>query len=260
MDKSYAYDGITLRYEDEGEGSPLLLLHGWGCDRGIWRALRPLLTPRFRVISVDFAGFGRSDEPKRVWGVEEYTRSIERLVEELGIARPTLVGHSFGGRVAILYSSRNPVDRIILTDAAGIKPRRPLSYYYKVYSYKALKRLLPLLVGGARAGQLIEQRRARTGSSDYNNSSPMMRAILSKCVGEDLCRVMPEIKAPALLFWGDRDTATPPGDAMRMKSLIAGSQLVMAEGCGHFAMIENFDLFSDTVLRFLDIEQQPIAR
>ncbi len=188
--------------------------------------------------------------------MEEYTRSIEQLARELEIDSPTLVGHSFGGRVAILYSSRNAARRVVLTDAAGIRPHRPISYYYKVYSYKLLKRLLPVMVGGGRARQLIEQRRAKTGSSDYNNASPMMRAILSKCVGEDLRGVMPAITAPVLLFWGDRDTATPLSDARTMERLIPDARLVVAHGCGHFAMIENGELFRRTIAQFLDIEQQ----
>lgn len=256
MENSYRYDGITLRYDVEGEGETLLLLHGWGCDREIWKQIRPLLSRHYRVVSVDFAGFGRSDEPTTVWGVEEYTRSIEQLARELEIDSPTLVGHSFGGRVAILYSSRNAARRVVLTDAAGIRPHRPISYYYKVYSYKLLKRLLPVMVGGGRARQLIEQRRAKTGSSDYNNASPMMRAILSKCVGEDLRGVMPAIGAPVLLFWGDRDTATPLSDARTMERLIPDARLVVAHGCGHFAMIENGELFRRTIAQFLDIEQQ----
>lgn len=255
MEKSYIYDRITLRYDDDGEGEPLLLLHGWGCESNVWNGIKPVLVKHFRVISVDLAGFGRSDEPQSVWGVEEYTRSIEALAKEIGAERPILVGHSFGGRISILFASRNAVSRVVLADSAGIKPRRPLSYYYKVYTYKAMKRLLPLLVGGNRARQLIEQRRARSGSSDYNNASPMMRAILSKCVNEDLCRVMPKIEAPTLLFWGDRDTATPIADARRMERLIPDAGLVVAEGCGHFAMTENFPLFAASISRFLDIEQ-----
>lgn len=255
MEKSYIYDRITLRYDDEGEGEPLLLLHGWGCESSVWNGIRPILAKHFRVISVDLAGFGRSDEPQSVWGIEDYTRSIEALTKEIGAQRPILVGHSFGGRISILFASRNAASRVILADSAGIKPRRPLSYYYKVYSYKAMRRLLPLLVGGNRARQLIEQRRAKSGSADYNNASPMMRAILSKCVNEDLCSVMPKIEAPTLLFWGDRDTATPIADARRMEQLIPDAGLVVAQGCGHFAMTENFPLFAASVTRFLNIEQ-----
>lgn len=254
MDGRYTYDGIELAYHIEGEGDTIMLLHGWGCDGTIWNPSLELLARSYRVIAVDFAGFGRSAEPRSVWGVEEYTRSIEALVAELGIVRPTLVGHSFGGRVSILYASRNEVARVVLTDAAGVKPRRTWSYYRKVYTYKLLKRALPLLIGNRKAQMLLEQRRAASASSDYNRATPMMRAILSKCVNEDLCHVMPAIKCPVLLFWGDKDTATPLADAHKMQSLIPDAGLVVAEGAGHFAMLEQPELWRASIKSFLKIE------
>ena len=254
MEARYTYDNIELAYTIEGEGDTVILLHGWGCDHNIWKATSELLRNHFRVVAVDFAGFGLSAEPREVWGVEEYTRSIEALVKNLGVERPTLVGHSFGGRVSILYASRNDVRRVILTDAAGVKPRRTMSYYRKVYTYKLMKRTLPLLIGERKAQMLLEERRARSASSDYNRATPMMRAILSKCVNEDLCGVMPKIKAPVLLFWGDRDTATPISDAHKMKSLIPDAGLVVAEGAGHFAMLEQPELWRGSLKSFLNIE------
>lgn len=254
MDTRYTYDGVELCYSVEGEGDSVVLLHGWGCDKSIWIATRELLSTRFRVISVDFAGFGGSAEPKAVWGVEEYTRSIEALLRELRVEAPTLIGHSFGGRVSILYASRNEVRRVVLTDAAGVKPKRSWRYYYKVYSYKLMKRALPLLIGERKAQMLIEQRRASSASSDYNRATPMMRAILSKCVNEDLCRFMPNVKAPVLLFWGDRDTATPLSDAHKMQRLMPDAGLVVAEGAGHFAMLEQRELWQASLKSFLKME------
>ena len=254
MDARYRYDGIELAYSIEGEGDTIILLHGWGCDRNIWKPTSELLRQHFRVVAVDFAGFGRSAEPQTTWGVEEYTRSIEALVKELGIECPTLIGHSFGGRVSILYASRNKVRSIVLTDAAGVKPRRSLSYYRKVYSFKLMKHLLPLLIGNRKAQMLIEQRRAKSGSSDYNRATPTMRAILSKCVNEDLCHVMPKISAPTLLFWGDKDIATPLSDAHKMQRLIPDTGLVVAEGAGHFAMLEQKEVWMAALKSFLKIE------
>jgi pimeloyl-ACP methyl ester carboxylesterase len=213
-----------------------------------------MLKEHYRVIAVDFAGFGNSNEPKDVWGVEEYTRSIEVLLSSLGVVRPTLVGHSFGGRVSILFASRNEVARVVLTDAAGVKPKRSLTYYRKVYTFKFLKRALPVLIGKQKASILIEQRRSKAGSSDYNRATPMMRAILSKCVNEDLCNVMPKIAAPVLLFWGDMDTATPLADAKRMERLMPEAGLVVAKGAGHFAMLEQAELWQATVKSFLKIK------
>ena len=220
MDKFFTYNGIRLHYEDCGEGHPILLLHGWGCNATTFNAIRPFLEARFRVLTVDFAGFGQSDEPSEAWGVEEYTRSIEALAQAEGVENPILIGHSFGGRVSIVYASRNKVQKVMLVDAAGVKPKRSLNYYRKVYTFKLIKKLLPLFVGKARAEKIIEQRRAKAGSSDYSQASPKMRAILSKVVNEDLCHLMPKIAAPTLLFWGEIDTATPLADAKKMEKLI----------------------------------------
>lgn len=254
MDCRYKYNGIELSYSIEGEGDAVVLLHGWGCDKSIWKSSIEALQSHFRVVAVDFAGFGASQEPDSVWGVEEYTRSVEALLRELGIQCPTLVGHSFGGRVSILYASRNEVKRVVLTDAAGVKPRRSFTYYRKVYTYKLLKRALPLLIGQKKAQMLLDQRRAKSGSSDYNRATPMMRAILSKCVNEDLCYVMPRISAPVLLFWGDMDTATPISDAHKMAKLIPDAGLVVAEGAGHFAFLERPELWREALKSFLKLE------
>lgn len=254
MDARYTYDSVSLAYSIEGEGDTILLLHGWGCDHTIWQGIVPLLREKYRVVAVDFAGFGLSDEPNEVWGVEQYTRSIEALVRELGIVRPIIICHSFGGRVATLYASRNEVKSMIFADAAGVRPKRTWRYYYKVYSYKAMKRCLPLLIGKEKAQMLIDQRRRSSASSDYNRATPMMRAILSKCVNEDLCHVMPLITAPVLLFWGDKDTATPISDAYRMQSLMKDAGLVVAEGAGHFAMLEQAELWQATLKSFLKLD------
>lgn len=254
MDASYKYGDIELCYSVEGEGDTIILMHGWGCDRTIWANTVLLLKNRYRVVAIDFAGFGRSQEPTTVWGVEEYTRSIEALVAHLGVERPSFVAHSFGGRVAIVYASRNEVDKLVFADVAGVKPRRTWRYYYKVYSFKAMRYALPLLIGKRKAQMLIEQRRAASGSSDYNSATPMMRAILSKCVNEDLCHLMPSVKAPVLLFWGDKDTATPISDARKMERLMPNAGLVIADGAGHYAMLEQPQLWQASLKSFLKLD------
>ena len=172
MDKFFTYNGSRLHYTDCGEGHPILLLHGWGCNATTFNAIRPFLEARFRVLTVDFAGFGESEEPHKVWGVEEYTRSVEAIAQHEGVENPILIGHSFGGRVSIVYASRNKVQKVMLVDAAGVKPKRSLTYYRKVYTFKLIKKLLPLVVGKSRAEKIIEQRRAKAGSSDYSQASP----------------------------------------------------------------------------------------
>lgn len=228
-------------------------MHGWGCDHTTLASIeRTALQCGYRVVNVDFPGFGKSQEPSDVWGVEEYTALIEELVSTLGIERPVLLGHSFGGRVGILYASRHPeVDKLILVDAAGIKPRRSLGYYRKVYTFKFIKHMMYLLYGREKAEKKLDARRAKAGSSDYAGASPMMRRILSKVVNEDLTYALPSVKAPTLLIWGENDTATPLADAKKMERLIPDAGLVSYPGCGHYSFLDNPGGFAAVLKSFL---------
>lgn len=244
-------DGVELHYTCQGSGKPLILMHGWGCDHSTVASIASVAENYCTVYSVDFPGFGESPEPDSVWGVEAYTNLVEKMVSRLQLEAPVLIGHSFGGRVGILYASRNPVNKLILVDAAGVKPHRSLRYYYKVYSFKLGKRLARLFLGKNKAEEFIEARRRKNASSDYAQATPRMRQILSKVVNEDLCDVMPSIKAPTLLIWGENDTATPLRDAKVMERLIPDAGLVSFPGCGHYSFLDNPVQFAAVLRSFL---------
>lgn len=250
----FKYKDIDIFVEESGEGEPVLLLHGWGCTHDIFGPLQELLSKQYKVYNFDFPGFGASAEPAEVWGTEEYTCMIEHFVKEHKIERPALISHSFGGRISIIYASRNEVSRLVLTDAAGIKPKRPLKYYYKVYTFKVFKWLCNTFLPKKTAQTVINRRRKGSGSSDYNNASPKMRAILSKVVNEDLTSLLVNIKAPTLLFWGNLDTATPLNDAKIMERSIPNATLVVAHGTGHFSFIENSSLYASSIKKFFNIK------
>lgn len=256
MEKKIQIDGVSLNYDESGpeSGTPILLLHGWGCNYTTLASVRKPLEGKMHVYSLDLPGHGKSQEPPTVWGIEDYTRLVEHFCDELGIENPILLGHSFGGRISILMSSRRQVKKVILVDAAGVKPRHSMKYYFKVYSYKLVKHTLPLLLGKKKGGELLDKYRSRAGSSDYNNATPMMRAILSKCVNEDLKSVMPSIKAPTLLIWGEADTATPLSDAKTMEKLIPDAGLVSFPGCGHYSFLDNYIGFRAVLTEFLKNE------
>lgn len=256
MEKQIEIDGVKVSYNETGpgDGCPIVLMHGWGCNSSTVASIEAIVSPKMHVFNIDLPGHGNSDEPPTVWGIELYTQLVEKLLDRLGIERPILLGHSFGGRVAILLSSRREVRKVVLVDAAGVKPRRSLKYYFKVYSYKTVKHLLPLLFGKKKGGELLDRYRGRSGSSDYNNATPMMRAILSKCVNEDLKHVMPDIKAPTLLIWGENDTATPLSDAKTMERLIPDAGLASFPGCGHYSFLDNPAGFKAVLKEFLKNE------
>lgn len=256
MDGKTNINGMDIRFRTTGEGADVVLLHGWGCDHTIWEGVQKHLEDRFRVTSIDLPGFGESSEPPVAWGVEEYASSLELFLEKQGIENPILMSHSHGGRVSILYGSRNPVRKIILVDAAGVKPRRSLRYYLKVYSFKTMKRLAPLFLGKKRAAEMIEKKRSASGSADYNAASPVMRATLSRVVNTDLRRVMPLITAPTLLVWGEKDTATPLDNAKKMEKLIPGSGLVVFPDAGHYSFLERPAQFAAVIDSFLEPESK----
>lgn len=257
MNKTIEIDGMAVAYNVTGDGPrPVIVMHGWGCTSATVALLADACCDASTTVyNLDLPGFGLSTEPSTVWGVGEYTTLVEKFARRLGIEQPVLVGHSFGGRLAIVYASRNDVDKMILVDAAGIKPRRSFKYYFKVYSYKLAKRMAPLLLGRERGQALIDKMRGKAGSSDYNNATPRMRAIMSRVVNEDLTHLLPQIKASTLLIWGTADTATPISDAQKMERLIPDAGLVAYEGAGHYSFLERPAQTKAVIASFLNFKR-----
>ena len=262
MEKNIEIQNVCVHYDETGNAGnpPVVLMHGWGCSLHTVRSIASVLEHDYHVCSLDLPGHGDSPEPAmladgRPWGVEDFTSLVEGFVDFLGLDRPALIGHSFGGRIAILLSSRrSDISRVVLVDAAGIKPKRSLSYYMKVWCFKAARRLAPLLLGRRRGEAFIAWWRGKAGSSDYRQSSPVMRAVMSRCVNEDLRYAMPDIKAPVLLIWGENDTATPLSDARIMERLIPDAGLVSFPGCGHYSFLDNPGGFRAVLRSFFNIK------
>lgn len=243
---------VSVYYEVEGQGHPLLLLHGWGQCVDAFRPLIQHLKEDFKVYTLDFPGFGQSEEPKEVWNVYDYADLVEEFIQALNLESPTILGHSFGGRVGIIYAGRQkPLNKLILVDSAGVKPKRGLDYYFRVYTYKIGKRILNL--PGLKAYK--ENLMKNAGSSDYQNASPMMRQIMSRVVNEDLQHLMPSIQVETLLVWGSLDDATPLSDAKIMESKIPNAGLVVFEGAGHYAYLDCLPQFLRVMSVFLEKER-----
>lgn len=227
--------GTDVNYIVDGQGTDIILLHGWGQNIAMMQPVHDHLKQFHRVWTLDFPGFGDSPEPPTAWGVYEYTEMLAAFIKKMAIDNPTLMGHSFGGRIAIIYAGQqNPVNKVVLFDAAGVKPKRGLDYYVRVYSYKTAKKVmnLPGLKG------LQTKMQSRAGSADYQNASPIMKQVLSKVVNEDLQYLMPKMKMPVLLIWGELDDATPVSDAKIMETKMPNAGLVVLPGVGHYAYLE----------------------
>lgn len=259
MEKDIEILGQQLHYDETGpaDGRPVVLMHGWGCNFTTVRSIAAAIESGMHVYNLDLPGHGKSPEPPTVWGVDDYTRLVAGFIDLLGLEDPVLIGHSFGGRIAIMLSAQRPLSKIMLVDAAGIKPKRPLKYYIKVYSFKAAKKILPVVLGKKRGKKAIEAWRGRAGSADYRQSSPMMRNIMSKCINQDLTPLLPSIKAETLLVWGGKDTATPLRDAKLMDRRIPGAGLVCFPDAGHYSFLDEAAQFRAVAREFFKKELAP---
>lgn len=241
MEKDIELEGLKIHYEETGDSSnpPVILLHGWGCNHTTVRSIAKILEETRHVFNVDLPGHGASQEPQTVWNSNDFAQFVENFRKKMNIEKPSLVGHSFGGRTSIAYASQYPVEKLVLVDSAGITPKRSLKYYYKVYSYKLLKKLILTIYGKEKGNLKLEKQLKKKGSADYQAASPKMRAIMSRCVNEDLRKIMPRIQTPTLLIWGETDTATPLSDAKIMEKNIPDAGLVSFPACGHYSFLDN---------------------
>lgn len=246
MIESIRIGSLSVRVKTEGEGEALLLLHGWG---GSIESVAPLmadLSPYCRVIAFDFPGFGKSDAPKKGWGVKEYATLTRAVMRHYGVRRAHIVGHSFGGRVALYLGAcfGGTVNRMVLLAGAGVKPRRNIRYYYRKYRYRVAKFL-------HRHGLCNKFDAQQYGSEEYRSLSGVMRHTFSLVVEEDLSPLLGRVFAPTLLIYGDKDRETPVYMAKKMARLMPKATLQIQKKCGHFAYLEKRMQISYACIRFL---------
>ncbi len=244
--KSFA--GGALFGEGWGAGVPTVLaLHGWQRTHLDFapvleatttaRAAGPASDGPLAAVALDLAGFGATPPPPEAWGSEAYAHHLLPLFEEPGVLadRIVLVGHSFGGRVAVHLAPLVPdrIERVVLTavpllDREG-RPSRPATGYRVA---RALHRLG--LVGDER----MEGLRQKYGSPDYRAAQGVMRAVFVRLLAEQYADQMAAIDCPVDLVWGDADTEVPLEVAVRALPLFPSARLVTLPGVGHLTPTE----------------------
>ena len=234
-----------IHYSQSGEkGKAVILLHGWGQNISMMEPIEKHLASNFCVYNLDLPGFGGSEEPKEAWSIYDYEGMLEDFCAAFHITDPVLIAHSFGGRIALIYASKNPVSQMVLTGGAGIRDKRGLDYYVRVYSYKAARKVLDVL----HLEKTKEKLMKNAGSSDYRNTSGIMRETFVKVVNEDLSPLLPKIACETLLVWGEKDEMTPLWMGKKMEREMPDAGLAVFENDDHFAYWNQMPRF----LRVLD--------
>lgn len=216
---------VYYRFCNRKSQRPIVLLHGWGCDSSIFSDLIEREKDRSFLV-IDFPPFGKSDKTIEDWNIFTYVGMLMSLCDHLRIDKCDVLGHSFGGRIAIILSAvkRSLVHSCILVDSAGLKPRRNLKYHIKVYRYKLRKAL--------------GKSTFNMGSKDYLALSPGMRKTFVSIVNTYLDEYCKKMSVKTLLIWGEKDNDTPLYMAKRMKKYIKNSSLKVINGAGHFCFID----------------------
>lgn len=215
-------------------------MHGYLSSKESFIYQTDYLSKNFRVIAPDLSGFGESPPLKSPYSLDDYVSEVLNLVNALGLDSYCVVAHSFGARVAIKLALLDKrLNKLVLTGAAGLKPRRTFKYYFKVYSYKILKKILK------------KERLKNFGSNEYKTLSPVMQRSYLKIVNTHLDKIAPSVVNETLIIHGELDRETPLYTARKYNKLIKNSRLKVLKGCGHFAFIDSPFDFNLQVENFL---------
>jgi len=213
-----------------------VFLHGWGQDHSAMLPLARQLGLGGYIF--DLPGFGKSPIPDHAWGIADYAHSLHQQILTLGIDRVLLIGHSFGGRIAIKYASLYPesLAAVVLLAPAGLtSPELPGRALLRSAA-KLPAKLLQYCGNNSAAEAYLQWWRSRYGSQDYR-AAGAMRAILVKAVTEDLSLDAQKIRVPAIIMVGDNDRQAPPQISARLAKLIAHSTMYQLDGLDHYSLL-----------------------
>ena len=245
----YIYKKKYVYFDKSGSGDPIILLHGWGVNSSIFNSIVELLNKKYLVYVIDLPGFGKSEEPDDYYTLDNYVDLLYQFIIDKNIQNPIILGHSFGGRIAIKYASLYHVNKLILIDSAGLKPKNYFQIKTKILIYKLKKKYYKLTKNVIKYNDLL----LNCGCNDYKNASQVMKKTLSVVTKEYLDSLLKLITCDTLIIWGKKDEVTPYYHATKLKKKIKNAGLVTLEGVGHFPFIESKKTFNKILKSYLEV-------
>ncbi len=231
-------DSLLTHYEKQGKGKVVVILHGWGDSLAGFAVLQAALAKKYCVIAVDLPGFGTTQAPVTVWGLEDYALFMQHFLKKIEVADVwAIIGHSNGGAVA-MYGLSNKylqAEKLVLLAAAGIRTHgglRKLGFKVLAKSGKVATLWLPI---GQR--QKIRRKLYKTAGSDML-IVPELQETFKKTVGQDVQADAARLSLPVLMLYGEADTDTPAWFGRRYHELLSDSTLEILPDAGHFVHLD----------------------
>jgi pimeloyl-ACP methyl ester carboxylesterase len=241
---------INYLEENKNQTAPaVVFLHGWLVKASVWNPIIERLARlgQYRIYALDLPGFGKSQAVKDDFDLEAYCEVVRGFLQKLDLKNTVLVGHSFGGRIAIKLTAEHPelIKKLILVDSAGFTDksfRKRVVVFLSRFAKPIL--YLPLV-------KLLRPKFYKAIGSDYLTTSTDLRPTFLKIVNEDLTEYLPRISAPTLIIWGEKDVDTPLEFAEKIKKGIANSELKILKDAEHVSYLDKPDEFVKLLTDFI---------
>lgn len=248
-------DDLKINYIQKGTGKTVLILPGWGTVINTYTILINSISNYANVICLDMPGFGKSEEPKNSWNLDDYIEFVIKFIKSQNITELDVIGHSNGGRIIIKLMSKKDlsfkINKLVLIGSAGIVHEKTFKQKSRIRTFKFCKKFAQLKLIKMIAPNLLDKVKNHFGSADYKDASKIMKETMVKLINEDVREFLPNINVPTLLIWGENDTATPIEDAELMEKQIPDAGLIRVKGCAHYVFLENPAYVNIVIANFL---------
>jgi pimeloyl-ACP methyl ester carboxylesterase len=269
--ESFQFGDVAIKYTVSGQGEPLLFIHGFGVSSYSWRHVAGTLSQFYKVTCVDLKGFGDSDKPDNSdYSAYGQAQILAAFLEQQDVRGVTLIGNSFGGRVAMDLFAQPPatgrVKRLVMIDNASpdaaLAPLIRLARTPPVPSI--LSSLLPassiantMLKSAFYDDALIEADARRVYSAQL--SSPGAIGAFAKTAPlvfaadprEEIWGTLDRVNVPTLIIWGDHDAVIPEVNGRKLNARLPNSRFVLFEECGHMPQEEKPRETIGAIMQFL---------
>jgi haloalkane dehalogenase len=257
-------DGFNVHLVEAGAGFPVVLVHGSPTSSILFRHQIATLSNSFRVIAPDLLGFGQSAVPAGGTAFREQASVLRTLLDHLGLQRYALLGHDWGGPIAMASATQRPeqVSRLVLVNTS-LRPDFNPPWYWKPFIAPLLGefllvqlnlfgRGLPLMMSAAREKSLHRRYLAPLSRADTRRTVLSLERLTGYAeLMQEVVDMLPRMQVPTLILWGEPDGYFRPPEMQRLHALIPHAKVRPIPKGGHFPQEDATEAVTDALLAFL---------